>query len=278
VTVWTQLWPVRVVASAAGGVSQWLGKMSSALAFKHTVSGGYNTGVGFTAGVSQAPAKLLKVVDDRVSFTTSVDGSSDLVTNRESVTAQSVFQGIIGSPVSAWRVANTFTNLNGTYPAQSFAISRPSGSQDWSNGQNALGVHDGLTAAVIGSLLNGATDAVIDLSYPAMFTKTGLTITEVKLNTWWGYTGNLVLGSTITVLYSVDGTAPSIQLKTLSGNGSHNLATVETFDITAIANTWAKIAALKVRFRYTAAGGNTQSNASVDAVEMTVTANKTVAN
>jgi hypothetical protein len=275
-SIWTQLWPVRIVGVIAGGTVSYLARTAEALSFLHNVSGRYKSAVSFTAAAEQSPAKLLTTVDDQLTIDTSVNGSGDLMTNRESVKAESRFGGIIGSPNSAWEVARTFTNLNGTYPANAFQISRPSGQQDWSNGANATGPRDGQTAAVIGSLLNGATNAILDLTYPTAFQKTELTITSVKLDTYWGYVGNLVLQSTITLSYSVDGSAPSIVLKALSGNGSHAVGTVETFDITSIANTWEKISNLKIRYQYTAAGGNTQSNASVDAVEIKVQANKTV--
>jgi hypothetical protein len=275
-SIWTQLWPVRFYGVVSGGTVSWLARTRESLSFLHNVSGRYKTQVAFTAAVEQSPATLLTTVDDRLSIDTSVNGSGDLMTNRESVKAESVFTGILGSPNSAWEVARTFTNLNGTYPADDFQISRPSGQQDWTNGQNAVGPQDGITAAVIGSLLNGATNAILDLTYPTAFQKTELDITSVKLDTYWGYVGNLVLQSTITLSYSVDGSAPSIVLKALSGNGSHAVGTVETFDITSIANTWEKISNLKIRYQYTAAGGNTQSNASVDAVEIKVQANKTV--
>jgi hypothetical protein len=275
-SIWKQLWPVRIVGVVSGGTVSWLARTRESLSFLHNVSGRYKSAVSFTAAAEQSPAKLMTTVDDQLTIDTSVNGSGDLMTNRESVKAESRFGGILGSPNSAWEVARTFTNLNGTYPANAFAISRPSGSQDWTNGQNATGLKDAQTAAVIGSLLNGATDAILDLFYPTAFQKDELDITSVKLDTYWGYVGNIALASTMTVLYSVDGSAPSIVLRALSGNGSHAVGTVDTFDITAIADTWTKISNLKVRFRYTAQGGNTQSTGSVDAVEIKVQANKTV--
>jgi hypothetical protein len=275
-TIWTQLWPVRIIGSLGGGAVQWLAKTTESLSFLHNVSGKYKSAVRFTAAAEQSPAKLLTTVDDQLTIDATVNGSGDLMTNRESVKAESVFTGILGSPNSAWEVARTFTNLNGTYPADDFQISRPSGQQDWTNGENATGLKDAQTAAVIGSLLNGATDAILDLFYPTAFQKDELDITSVKLDTYWGYVGNIALASTMTVLYSVDGSAPSIVLRALSGDGTHAVGTVDTFDITAIADTWTKISNLKVRFRYTAAGGNTQSTGSVDAVEIKVQANKTV--
>jgi hypothetical protein len=277
-TIWTQLWPVRIIGSLGGGAVQWLAKTTESLSFLHNVSGRYKSAVSFTAAAEQSPAKLLTTVDDQLTIDTTVNGSGDLMTNRESVKAESRFGGILGSPNSSWEVARTFTNLNGTYPANAFQISRPSGSQDWTNGANATGPQDGQTAAVIGSLLNGATDAILDLTYPTAFQKEELDITSVTLDTYWGYVGNIALASTMTVLYSVDGTDPSIELSALSGNGSHDVATVDTFDITAIADTWTKISNLKMRFRFTADGGNTQSTGSVDAVEIKVQANKTVIN
>ena len=275
-TIWTQLWPIRIVGVVSGGTVSWLANTLESLGFLHNVSGTYKSGVAFSAAAEQSPATLLTTVDDQLTIDTSVNGSGDLMTNAESVNAKSVFAGILGSPNSAWEVANTFTNLNGTYPADAFQISRPSGPQDWTNGGNAVGLHDGVLAQVVGDLLNGATDAILDLTYPTAFQKDELDITSVKLDTYWGYLGNIALASSITVSYSVDGTAPSIVLSALSGNQSHAVGTVDTFDITSIADTWEKISALKVRFRYTAAGGNTQSNASVDAVEIKVQANKTV--
>jgi hypothetical protein len=275
-TIWTQLWPVRIIGSTGGGPTQWLAPTEEELSFIHSVSGGYESTVAFTAAVEQSPAKLVTTVDDQLAVSTNVTGSGELMTNRESVKAETRFGGILGSPNSAWEVAQTFTNLDATYPANGWSISRPSGSQDWSNGQNATGLQDAQTAAVIGSLLNGATDAILDLTYPTAFQKEELDITSVTLDTYWGYVGNVALTSTMTVLYSVDGSDPSIELSALSGNGSHAVGTVETFDITAIADTWTKISNLKIRFQYTAQGGNTQSNASVDAVEIKVQANKTV--
>jgi hypothetical protein len=275
-SIWTQLWPVRFFGLVTGGTVSYLARTREALSLFHSVSGRYKTTTAFTAGVRQSPARLLSTVDDQLSIATTVNGSGDLVTNSESIKAESRFGGILGSPNSGWEVARTFTNLNGTYPANAFSISRPSGQQDWTNGENATGPQDGQTAAVIGSLLNGATDAILDLTYPTAFQKDELDITSVKLDTYFGYVGNVALTSTLTVSYSVDGTAPSIVLRSLSGNQSHSIGTVETFDITSVADTWTKISNLKIRFQYTAQGGNTQSNASVDAVEIKVQANKTV--
>jgi hypothetical protein len=277
-TVWTQLWPVRVIGSIGGGATQWLARTTESFSFLHNVLGRYKSPIAFTAAAEQSPAKLLTTVDDQLSVNTTVTGSGELMTNGENIKAESVFKAMLGSPTSGWEVAQTFTNLDATYPANGWSISRPSGSQDWSNGQNATGLQDAQTAAVIGSLLNGATDAILELTYPTAFQKDELDITSVTLDTYWGYVGNIALASTMTVLYSVDGSAPSIVLSALSGNETHAVGTVETFDITSVADTWAKISALQLRFRYTAAGGNTQSTGSVDAVEMKVQANKTVTN
>lgn len=123
-----------------------------------------------------------------------------------------------------------------------------------------------LTVAASGDLL-----AV----YATQFNKTDLTITSVTLSVYDKNVAGLVTPTTATVSYSLNSGTSYTVLYTEVGNVDFSV-TPRTFNLTAaVAGSWASLSGFRIKINDTGASSATVSTYSVDAITLTVVANRT---
>lgn len=166
------------------------------------------------------------------------------------------------------RVVQITYNLTGTYP-----VGTAASTGSWTNPTNAQGVHNG-TNATNANTVTVAASGVLTMTYAAQANKTGLAITNVTLNGYWGNAAGVTAPCTYLIEYSIDG-ATWTTLQTGSASVTAASPTTATNVTALIAGSWANVSSFRVRATYTGAASATPSTLSVDAFELVVTANTT---
>lgn len=143
----------------------------------------------------------------------------------------------------------------------------------WTNPANAIngtdGLHNGSSATCAGSV--GGNTFGIELDYLDHVNKSELTITDAKLHFYCSVTGdNTGLRSSMALSYNIG--AGLVALETVNGN-FNALTTPRTHTIPL--TTWAQFNALKARVVETCAAVSNGVTASLDAIEIEITAVKT---
>lgn len=170
--------------------------------------------------------------------------------------------------IKVTQISYTLTHTRGAKSAVN------NGPQNWTNPGNAAdgtaGVHNGTNATIAGQAL-AATDATLQLSYPTQNNRSSLTITNVTLNFYVAQSGTVANNGNLILSYSTDGSSFTT-LETITGDVS-SLTTPRSFTIST--TSWTDIQNLITRARFNVGLGTALVNASVDAIEVVVTANHT---
>lgn len=164
-----------------------------------------------------------------------------------------------------------------TYNTSSFSLRADvavnDGPDNWTNPTNAQGAPDGTNATRVGQAL-AATDANLHLTYP---NPSGgietFTITDVTLTFTTRQSGTVLNNGGLVHEYRLAAAGAWTTLETIA----NDKAVDSTYNIFgAVGNSWANVNALEVRVRAVLGTATALVNITCDAVNATITANKTV--